>query len=291
MSSLTETSSLSERIIIAVDNTEEMAELFTKTRTKLQVVIQALKMFVSLKSSSSSHQSAEFALVLLSPEGSQWMFDFTSDTAFVLSAIDALTVAFGEQGGVLDMSTLLQLVQEHFPQRSTTPTISYCRVLLVFGRSNDVPIYSMGRGAHAELLQHPGFGFDVMYLHQKPNETNHVREVFDALGRTDVQNVEGNCPNFLFARHHKAQLVMRDTSMLLQHPGLRKLQPKNFDEMKDMLRFPITANVPVPSSSSSSFISHEVQEVQVVQSEEVVESAEVVQAEVVQSEFSTHDCM
>ena len=68
--------SLTERIILAVDITEEMSELFTKTRTKLQIITQALKMFVSLKSSAliNSHLAKnEFAIILLTPTGPQWM--------------------------------------------------------------------------------------------------------------------------------------------------------------------------------------------------------------------------
>ena len=43
-----------------------------------------------------------------------------------------------------------------------------------------------------------------------------VRQIFDALGKTDVQGIQEKCPNFLFARHHKAQKLMRDFSMLMQ---------------------------------------------------------------------------
>ena len=219
-----------EKIILSVDITSEMSELFTKSKTKLQVAAQALKKFVTLKSSIYSNSQTEFALILLTPSGAQWMIDFTSDHHYILSAIDGLTVAIGEEDKVLDMSQFLQLVQEHFQAENGT----FLRVFCIFGRSIQIPIFSMGRDGHSELLQHPGFGIDILYLHQKPREENFVREVFDALGAAD-QN--GHVHNYLFARHHKAQLVMRDVAMLLQHPGLRKSQPKNFDAMKEMIRF------------------------------------------------------
>ena len=227
--------SLPERIILAIDITCEMSELFTKTKTKLQVAAQALTMFVQMKTIQYTNQQTQFALVLLAPSGVQWMIDFTTDIAYVLSAIDGLTVAMGEEDKVLDMSKLLQLVQEQF-YRGNQSLGTFTRVFCIFGRSTQIPIYSMGRDCHAALLQHPGFGFDVLYLHQKPRADNHVREIFDAFGQTDVVE-SSTCPNYLFARHHKAQVVMRDVAMLLQHPGLRQPQPKNFDEMKEMIRF------------------------------------------------------
>ena len=138
------------------------------------------------------------------------------------------------------------------------------------------------------MLQHPGFCFDVVYLHQKPNETNAVRQIFDALGKTDVQGIQEKCPNFLFARHHKAQKLMRDFSMLMQHPGLRKPQPKNFDLMQEMLRFTIPTEVevvPVLPSSSSSSSSSDVQQVALVVDD--VERNDVISAEVIQAEVVT----
>ena len=253
--------SLTERIILAVDITEEMSELFTKTRTKLQIITQALKMFVSLKSSAlmNSHLAKnEFAIILLTPTGPQWMIDFTSNSEYILSAIDGLTpVAAGESNGgqaePLDMSQLLQLVLENFHPKDTSK-ISFCRVLCVFGRSNVVPVYSMGRAAHAELLQHAAFGFDVIYLHQKPAENNKVRDIFDSLGQTDVAD-SNKCPNFLFARHRRSQDVTRDVACLAQHPGLRKPQPKNFDEMKEMLRYRVPVTVPSVGGDAPSFLS------------------------------------
>ena len=239
--------SLPEKIVLAIDFTSEMGALFTKSKTKLQIVVQALKMFITLKSTTYTKEPTQFALVSLSPSGPQWTVDFTADTNYLLSAIDGLTVAQPGEDKVLDISVFLQLVQEHFYQHnSSAPSPSsgmfgtFFRVVCIFGRSNQIPIYSMGRDCHAELLQHPGFGLDILYLHQKPNANNSVREIFDVLGKTDVVN-SATCPNYFFARHHKAQLVMRDVAMLLQHPGLRRPQPKNFDSMKELLRHGVTA--------------------------------------------------
>ena len=278
---------LPEKIIIAVDISKQMADLFTKTRTKLQVIVQALQMFVSLKSTTKT----EFALCLLDSEGAKWIMDFTSEIGLLKAALNGLKIAsMEEQVKVFDMSTLLQLVQTHFEQPTQPNLISMYRVLFIYGRSEatDVPIFSMGREAHVELLQHPGFCFDVVYLHQKPNETNAVRQIFDALGKTDVQGIQEKCPNFLFARHHKAQKLMRDFSMLMQHPGLRKPQPKNFDLMQEMLRFTIPTEVevvPVLPSSSSSSSSSDVQQVALVVDD--VERNDVISAEVIQAEVVT----
>ena len=77
-----------------------------------------------------------------------------------------------------------------------------------------------------QLLVRPkaDVSFDVVYLHQKPNETNAVRQIFDALGKTDVQGIQEKCPNFLFAQKQVVLFVEEvDTNLVVTHQMLNAL--------------------------------------------------------------------
>ena len=101
------------------------------------------------------------------------------------------------------------------------------------------PAFSAGSAdLHADVLGHPGFVFDLLYLHDLSmgmSEDEH-QVIFNAFGTLKVRG-DGffyhKCPSFFFARRAEDDdSVHQAVAMMLQHPALRQEQPEDFDKMR-----------------------------------------------------------
>ena len=195
---------------------------------------------------------------------------FTSDTQAVLATLTSLlspavgaelVVEGGDASSVavaatarefrLDLSLLLTTLKQHLDPNP--PLSSLLHVICAYGNdSAAAPIFSAGNAdAHMDVLGHPGFVFDLLYLHSEAGTTaattpaesqqrqRQHQEKFNAFGALKVRGdyFYYKCPSFFFARspQHEDSVHMA-VAMMLQHPALRLEQPEDFAEMEQLLR-------------------------------------------------------
>ena len=249
---------------------------------KLELAVAALSPFVAAKAAlaedppnqdplAGRRRPHTFAVWVLHPHTLEphVVSEFNSDAAAVLAALASvlaetgrLTAAAGAADGAaaLDLSRLLMRLK---PLLDPDPHLSsLLHVVCAYG-GNIGPSYSSsasssasafascpaapffsagGADAHADVLGHPGFVFDLLYLHDAEDTSisdEQHQTVFNAFGGLKVRG-DGffyhKCPSFFFARRTQDEgSVHMAVAVMLQHPALRLEQPEDFGEMERLL--------------------------------------------------------
>lgn len=250
-------SSLPERIVLCVDlelGSSSATSGAGSDRSKLDVAIAALSTFVRAKLSLASPTQLqarvhvrpnEFAVGVIHPQsGARLVSSFSSDVDSVLPILEGLkNLADLEesQGGSqpLDLSQLLDTMKKYLDPSPHFTNI--LRLICVYGNSSVVPVFSSGGVAsHMEILAHPGFVFDLLYLHDDLRDRGQsiVRDIYYKFGELKLKG-DGyffhKCPSFFFARHQLGSSLHMAVAMLLQHPAMRQEQPRNFASLESLL--------------------------------------------------------
>ena len=241
-----------------------------------KIAIEALSQFVTAKASLTvpARSGARgdtsvlhtFAVCVLHPHTFEprVVSEFTSDATAVLATLEQVLTEYGHQNAnlangacapaALDLSRLLMYVK---PMLNPSPHMSsLLRVVCVYrGNENSssssssasapiAPFFSAGVPAHVDVLGHPGFVFDLLYLHNSDTTTKSDEQhqaVFNAFGPLKMSG-DGffyhKCPCYFFARCiQDLDGIHVAVAMMLQHPALRQPQPEDFCEMEKLLLF------------------------------------------------------
>ncbi|BFY99359.1 hypothetical protein BsWGS_02399 [Bradybaena similaris] len=232
-----------EKIIICLDLNEEMDTAVFRSRagnkyTGLELAKRAIKMFVMHKSQINPENQFSF---LIFHEESTMIHSFTPRAQDILNTLDEIEIET-QMSGPLNLSHLFETVQENIElpvvdgDPRVIPPPFVVRVILVFGRSNCVPVVTSTK-AQRELESSPYFFTDVLYIHDLPSEKNKCEDIFHTLCELDHNGM-----SYIFEQS-KYTPVLNSSAKLLAHPLQR---PRQLDAMYRIGTVP-TAPPPTPA--------------------------------------------
>lgn len=142
-----------------------------------------------------------------------------------LSHLEASSESFSS----CDLTSLFQVVNQitnfaHDSSVSTESTInSSVRVILIYGRSHVIPTVDRTAydGLVNKLLSHPNFFMDILYLHERPDNSTHdfgPQEVYDLLTSLEDTSGENGKHFYMFESVGNAPRVYTYSGLLLAHP-------------------------------------------------------------------------
>ena len=230
---------LQEKIIFLVDTDIEVKELYTKKKTRLEVIKDCLSIFVEMKLNMPHHPSKrpEFSIYVLG-ENVGCFLKFTSNARDILSAISKIEAIGDSNGGPVDFSAICDLLQMkiyHMMEQDVLDSIYH--IIFVFSRSTSVPTWPRHRRTHKNFLTHPNIVWDIYFVHTKSLDKNvqrKAKEVFlslcDICDVSDMLNIDGTehdknkLPSYIFARSAGGHKLYLEFAFLMQHPALRDVQ-------------------------------------------------------------------
>ncbi|CAG5131210.1 unnamed protein product [Candidula unifasciata] len=234
-----------EKIIICLDLNEEMDTSVFRSRagdkyTGLELAKRAIKMFVMHKSQINPKNQFSF---LIFHEESTMIQSFTPRAQDILNTLDEIEIET-QMSGPLNLSHLFETVKENIelpvvdgdPRVISPPYV--VRVILVFGRSNCVPVVTSTK-AQRELESSPYFFTDVLYIHDPPSENNKCEEIFHTLC-----DLDHNGMSYIFEQS-KYTPVLNSSAKLLAHPLQRPRQ------LEAMYRIGAVQTAPAPPPTPS----------------------------------------
>ena len=103
---------LQERIIFIIDADKEATELYTKRKSRLEVIKDCMSIFVENKLSMPNHHSkiVEFSIYILGEHIGCFM-NFSSNKREILNAIDKIDIVGDSNGAPVDFSSICELVE------------------------------------------------------------------------------------------------------------------------------------------------------------------------------------
>ncbi|XP_005096919.1 BRISC and BRCA1-A complex member 1 [Aplysia californica] len=213
-----------EKIVICLDLSEEMGSTTFSSRagdkfSSLELARRSIRMFVMHKSQMNPNH--EFSLLVFHDD-STMIHNLTKRAKDVLNTLDEIDMAT-KLSEPLDLSHMFQTVKDNVdlpevigdPQVIPPPYV--VRVLLVYGRSQSVPV-GAGSDVQKELESSPYFFTDVLYIHQPPSEGNKCEEIFSSLCDLDHNGL-----SYIF-EVSKYTPILNSGAKLLAHPLQRPQQ-------------------------------------------------------------------
>ncbi|KAI9095218.1 hypothetical protein DFS34DRAFT_189628 [Phlyctochytrium arcticum] len=164
---------LAEKIIFCVDIGEESGTetLRPGQCTRLHYIKSYIKRFVLQKSQiNPKHQ---FGLCVAAG-CTIWEKYLTSDVSTIVTAVDKIESEHYRGGW--DMSTLFDAIQDGLPPLSGAA--HSLRVIILYCRSNSMPEVS-SEEEFSKYASNPLLFIDVVYLHDKADDSNEVQSIFD----------------------------------------------------------------------------------------------------------------
>ncbi|KAJ1448160.1 hypothetical protein M885DRAFT_623706 [Pelagophyceae sp. CCMP2097] len=168
-------------------------------------------------------QTAAVALVSLG-DAADAPTAFSRERDLVCATLDSLVPGRqADASAPLDLSNLFDGAQAAFDAHGADAQMIR-RLLVVFARSDVVPIVSRGLAAHKHLLCDPRFRLDVLYVHRRAGEGgsglleggNKVQAIYDFFS-THVTNSN----SFVFEVAASPFKLHRSLALLLAHPETR----------------------------------------------------------------------
>lgn len=189
--------------------------------TRLDAVRQALLLFVHAKLAIDSRH--RFAIATMGETPDWHLRNFTGDVGAISTAVRSFRAA-GEFPAC-DLQPLFRMLQaESRRSRADGRTL---RLVLIFARSNVIPIVSQARPESAKT-----FTADAIYLHDRPSESNCPQAVYDTLVNTLEQVSEYE--TYIFETSSGlAKVLFRMICILLAHPAQR-IEQDDLDLPKDI---------------------------------------------------------
>ncbi|GFR94912.1 BRISC and BRCA1-A complex member 1-like [Elysia marginata] len=185
----------------------------------LELAKRAIKMFVAHKSQ--MNPSHQFAFLVFKEEATM-IQSFTSRAQDILKTLDESEIE-PQESDSLNFSHFFETIKENvdLPEVQGDPRVMpppyIVRVLLLFGRSQSVPI-SPCQKAQRELESSPYFFTDVLYIHEPPSEENKCEEIFKVFC-----DLDHNGMSYIFEQS-KYTPILNSGAKLLAHPLQRPRQ-------------------------------------------------------------------
>ncbi|KNE57492.1 hypothetical protein, variant [Allomyces macrogynus ATCC 38327] len=209
---------LDENILFCLDLHEEnalpLSPLEMNSRSRLDETKDLLKRFIFLK-----HQlkpSHQFGLITLENVAKVYMVP-TADLEFLNLAIDGIATT----GAYLqcDLESLFNVVEETL--QVTADADQVYRVILIYSRTNVFPD-SRSNKVLKRLYDTGRFFFDVVYVHEPPNDANFPQEIYDAFAT--FRDTRGIATNWSFQVCRSWKTLATVMTQLLSHPLQRAPQ-------------------------------------------------------------------
>ncbi|XP_077500461.1 BRISC and BRCA1-A complex member 1-like isoform X2 [Amblyomma americanum] len=213
-----------ERIVICVDLCSEMEDMpFTfsdgSKHSPLFMIKRVIELFVHNKHKIDKRH--EFALVVFH-EVPLWVRNFTNDPKEISSFLEDLNETRHCEN--CDLTSLFDAISEHthIPEvgrEGAFPPPFLVRMILIYGRSNNVPTIHSNLQTLKQMMQLLYFFLDILYVHEPLSEANCCQEVFNAFIALDdyVQS-------YVFEVSRNATKLHNYMAKLLAHPLQRPLQ-------------------------------------------------------------------
>jgi len=231
---------LQERIIFIIDADKEATELYTKRKSRLEVIKDCMSIFVENKLSMPNHPSkiVEFSIYILGEHIGCFM-NFSSNKREILNAIDKIDIVGDSKGAPVDFSSICELVEiktDNMMRENNNSSVYH--IIFVYTRSNSVPFWSRGKRSHRDFLINSNVVWDIFFLHTKSKDEQvqqKAKEVFlslcDIADISDLVNMEEEeeynkkYPSYIFARSAGGHKLYLEFAMLMAHPAIRDIQP------------------------------------------------------------------
>ena len=231
---------LQERIIFIIDADKEATELYTKRKSRLEVIKDCMSIFVENKLSMPNHYSktVEFSIYILG-EHIGCFLNFSSNKREILNAIDKIDIVGDSKGAPVDFSSICELVEiktDNMMRENNNSSVYH--IIFVYTRSNSVPFWSRGKRSHRDFLINSNVVWDIFFLHTKSKDEQvqqKAKEVFlslcDIADISDLVNMEEEeeynkkYPSYIFARSAGGHKLYLEFAMLMAHPAIRDIQP------------------------------------------------------------------
>eukprot|EP00118_Oscarella_pearsei_P009450 m.54519 g.54519 ORF g.54519 m.54519 type:complete len:192 (+) comp34376_c0_seq7:527-1102(+) len=147
---------------------------------------------------------------------------FTSDLVAFCNCLATLKVTKETLPKTFDVSSLLSLAGDivSLPDNSdpSVPPPYVVRLILLYGRSHCHPSFD---AKQSSLFSSPYFFFDVLYIHQPPEQAPQCEKILDALFRIDSRDASYCLET---SNNSNAVKLFNAMSLLLGHPLQRPLQ-------------------------------------------------------------------
>ncbi|XP_072940023.1 BRISC and BRCA1-A complex member 1-like [Epargyreus clarus] len=219
-----------EKIIICLDacydNPNSLYRLGDGSSfTPINMLKRVLDFF--LYSKHAINKKTEFALLILKNNDPCWLHNFTNNVRDIINTIDFVT---GEEctaetfefSRIFDMLEDEIVMPEYNKLQCTLPPPYVVRMVVLYGRSNCIPLIPQQDAYFNFLKKHLYFYIDILLAHEEDCALYKCEEIYDALQDLD----DGY--SYVFEVSRNATKIHDYIAKLLAHPLQRPLQ-KNTD--------------------------------------------------------------
>ncbi|XP_064477243.1 BRISC and BRCA1-A complex member 1-like isoform X2 [Ornithodoros turicata] len=210
--------------VVCIDLCSEMEDIpFTfsdgSKHSPLFLVKRVVELFVHNKHKIDKRH--EFALVVFH-EQPLWIKNFTSDPKEICNFLEDLHET--KECETCDLTSLFSVISENtvFPEmkKCDTPVPPFLvRTILIYGRSNTVPVVHSSIETLKLKMQSQYFFLDILYIHEPVSENNRCQEIFDSFIDLDEQ-----LASYVFEVSRNATKLHNCMAKLLSHPLQRPHQ-------------------------------------------------------------------
>lgn len=228
---------LPEKILFIIDTVRERScspfKLTTgASYTPLFMIKRVIEHFVCIKSI--IQHSHEYALMILTANGAQWICDFTNNINNIIDQLNLINFSEvneedheqeeTEEERSYDLEQMFDKVQERLtlPPKKRMPLAStfVVRVILVYSRSNCIPKFQTNDRTPLHVLtKNPHVFLDVLYVHEPPSPENLCEEIYSQLATLDTNNF-----SYILEVGRNAAKLHDNMAKLLAHPLQRPPQ-------------------------------------------------------------------
>lgn len=218
-----------ERIILCIDvcyaDQKSLYRLGDGTTfTPINMLKKVLDFFVHTKSA--INKRTEFALLLLKEDSACWVQNFTNNVKEIINKIDMINASEcnTETYDFDNFFDILKKVEipKYDESNCILPPPYVVRAIVLYGRTNCVPVISLDDPYFNELKKQLYFYVDILLIHEEDCALYKCEEIYDALQDLD------NGYSYVCEVSRNPTKIHDSIAQLLAHPLQRPLQ-KNID--------------------------------------------------------------
>ncbi|KAL0832601.1 hypothetical protein ABMA28_000799 [Loxostege sticticalis] len=218
-----------ERIILCLDICCEDNSLFRlgdgTTFTPINMIKRVLDFF--LHSKHAINKRTEFALLIMKDNEACWLQNFTNNLKDIINVIDYIQREDCTSDNY-DFTSIFQILKQNvdIPEykqgECILPPPYVVRTIVLYGRSNCIPLIPLEDPYFMFLKKQPYFYIDILLAHEDDCALYKCEEIYDALQDLD------NGYSYVYEVSRNATKIHDCIAKLLAHPLQRPLQ-KNTD--------------------------------------------------------------
>lgn len=218
-----------EKIVFCVDVCHDTQTLPYRladgtTFTPMNMIKRVLDFFIYSKNA--INKRTEFALLVMKNTESVWIQNFTNNLKEIISCIDHLNPEESTEEG-FDFQKVFHVLKQKVDipddqqDSCILPPSNVVRMIVIYGRSNCIPLMSMEDEYFMFLKKQLYFYIDILLAHEDECALYKCEEAFDIL-----QNLD-NGYSYVFEVSRNAAKIHEFMAKLLAHPMQRPLQKKS----------------------------------------------------------------